>query len=269
MQPPPSVERTSSSAANTVALSKEHTSQGGQDTKALEAEHDALVASGKAVKKALGDEVARAKEKESNIGSWITSGIGAAEQVFTGQLGGAAKTLLDQAKNDVAAQAKADSKALADAIDSKVAATNTQVAATSSRVDGVASETRMAQMKIDQNAQALEKLKGLTPEQITALLATLGVSVGGGAAVSKLGKSRAQGTVDKMQQDNASTQARLTTLETALQDSSATRERLSTVEAMLGKHASAKPYVDELYDRVDALQQQLTRISSSSGEKQG
>jgi hypothetical protein len=91
---------------------------------------------------------------------------------LTRQFGGAAKTLLDQAKNDAATQAKASSAALADAIESKLATTN-------SRVDAVASDTRIAQWKIDQNAQALEKLKGLTPEQITALLATLGVSVGG------------------------------------------------------------------------------------------
>jgi hypothetical protein len=53
-----------------------------------------------------------------------------------------------------------------------------------------------------------------------------------------------------------------------MQNTGATRERLSTVEAMLGKHVSGKPYVDELYDRVEALQQQVTRLTNSTGTGQ-
>jgi len=68
-----------------------------------------------------------------------------------------------------------------------------------------------------------------------------------------------------MQQDSARTQARLSTVESALQDTGTTREQLSSVETMLGEHVSAKRYVDGLYDRVEALQQQVTRLTNSAG----
>lgn len=85
----------------------------------------------------------------------------------------------------------------------------------------------------------LDKVKGMSPEALYALLAlVLGGGAAGGKALSSMGKSRASGEISGLE------------------------TRMAEMEVATGRDSkTAKPYLDELFERVEALDKKVSLVA--------